>query len=367
MAIVTVPAFEWPTPWYRLISGLSWSTITLDAAGESYANILDAPETGTIRKIHASINNVTSSGDALGEVQTVGTDGNNSGTLVHASATATVTISTTGTKTWDFGEGNGAPVTQGDPIALVIENVTGNYTVLRPEDVGMDNNFPYAITFLGGVFAKAAGPGHIWCEYSDGRQFRVPNIASGPGTTAGLVADLWDNADNPRRRGMRFQVAAPMRVCGFWSLLNAEAGTSLECELYDSDGASVLLSKTWDTDQQRTNGTGNHQLLLRRFTSKTTLAKDTWYRMVIDPQSNSLRAALQSLDFADALHIDSNFGQNLHYTTSNVNPPTADGDWANTLTRQPFMGLVIDGLDDGTGGSSGISNRVVQTGNIGTY
>ena len=326
---------------------------TIDASGEELALVCLAPATGTIRKIHANVATNTVSGDCEGRLEGVDGSGLPDNTLLHASATKLITISATGWTTWDFGVGNGASVTLGDLIAVVLKDdstsVWQGAIRVTLDDMGTGAaGFPYLVHLGSKVDFSPA----MALEYSDGSYHPIPNVW--PFTSQGFLS--WDNADNPQIRGMKFQIPFPARCLGFWFWGGGNTGSTFEGELYDSDGAPFATPARVVLDGDYSRSASNARIHTCYFSDPPDLAKDTNYWIALNAENTTdlflCYFDVNSNDVLDAVPG----GKNWFYSTTNTDPPTATGDWSDTNTRRPWMGLILDQFDDAVGGGGGGGN-----------
>jgi hypothetical protein len=86
----------------------------------------------------------------------------------------------------------------------------------------------------------------------------------------------------------------------------------------------------------------------------TALLANTFYRVVLLPTTTGARNYLYSTSVNLAAELD--FwpgGQNFHWTSVN-GAPTAEADWAQTLTKRPLgWSLIFDQFDDAVAAAGG--------------
>lgn len=346
MALQSLPWSVFPSL-HSPSSGMSLTGMTIDAAGEKVAFILQATKTGTIRKVGFRVHTVTTAGDV--DVRLEGVDlanGDPDGTLLHASAElAAFTISTTGWKTADFGVGNGAAVTIGDLIAVVIQDNASSapdIAISVTSDQELWRNI-YANLFTAAWAPNTNNTANVGLELSDGTY--MPGM--GYTAWASTAEPVYDQNDTPDHRGMIFQFPVPVRVVGAggWFDLDGEANL----KLFDSDGTTVLRTVAMDRDVRRATTAGP---FLCWFDGPEILTKNTNYRIVLEATSTSnVKTHEFTVDSVAVMDVFEG-GQNFHLTTSKTQ--TAEGDWTQTTTTRPYMGLIIDQFDDGVGGAGGL-------------
>ena len=84
------------------------------------------------------------------------------------------------------------------------------------------------------------------------------------------------------------------------------------------------------------------------FPDVNILTANTYYRLVVKPTTAN-NITVVDYTFASVALMDAiSGGQYCHKTER-----TDAGAWTDTTTRRPWMGFLIDQLDDGVGGSGG--------------
>lgn len=321
----------------------AFSPMVLDAAGEKVAVVMQAPKTGSIRKIHFRTGTVTSATDTDVRIETVdATTGNPTGTLFGTTTNVTVASAsitanawiTTGALTAD------CAVTRGsDKIAIVIAPTgTPNYQVSYLTG-NTNRNSPYNVHYTASWSKTTFSLPVIALEYSDG----TLAIAPGVYPWSAINTHSYGNGSTPDEVALKFSLAAPVRVTGVWAI--ADLDGDADFVLYDSDGSTVLASTSTDKDIRSGTSTKSGEWL---FAASQQLSANTSYRLSLKPTS-ATTLTTYSFDVASAAILDQLAGgRNFHHSTR-----VDAGSWTDTTTRRPFMGLIIDGIDDGAGGAGG--------------
>ena len=336
MALVDIPYLYYPPLPARCAGSPTNSGKVIDAAGEKQGGTFYATATATIRKVGFPVQLVTSSGDVDVRIETIdATTGLPSGTLVHASADATITISATGWNTADFGDGNGAPVTRGTQYAVVIQDNASSAPNIQ---IGVSNNdqfsdFPYQLGFVSS-WAKVSNVNPIFSlEFADATYMVLPLNNQHVATAA---TSVFSNASSPDHRGLKFQVPFACRIAGCWTWFDMDGNADIK--LYDSDGTTVLETQGVDKDIRRTTA-GNIQIVW--FDNSEILTIDTFYRIAVAPSTTtSIRyynVSINSTAIMDSLPGTSNW----HSTSKK------DAGWTDVTSTRPVIGLIIDQLDNG--------------------
>ena len=316
---------------------------TMDAAGELCGSVIEISRTGNISKIGFRVGSRTVDDALKISLQTVDTaTGRPTGTLIHADAYGVQASVTAYTIFWVSLQ-NPVAVTRGDIVAAVIEfnsYVAGNLQITKALGGSVRTSFPYNFQYTGSVWSLSAYMANFGFKYDDDVIESVNQ--SFPAAVNTNIS--WDTNDNPDRRGLRFSVPYNCRISGIFITVDLDANANIE--IYDSDGVTLLETISIDSDLR---GITTERPLERNFVTPIELTKDIFYRIILYPTTGT-NIILFSLDVTDdgaseAMNaIDG--GVNFHYTTCD-GAPAAEGDWTQTATRRPLIGLMIDQLDDG--------------------
>lgn len=309
-------------------------SMLLDAAGEKAAFIVLAPKTGTISKVIFRTGTVTTSGDADVRLETVSAaNGDPTGTLFGTDTNVTVTLNASATF-FTATLTAGAAVTKGDLFAVVIANTTGNYNIVRSNNDELD--FPYTDLFTT-VWTKDDKQPVVAFEYSDASYEPIHGVLG----VFSPVTTTFNSSSSPDERGTFFQLPFPVRVTGAWVWLDLDFDATIK--LYDSDGSTVLLSRTLDPQEAFGAAPGLHFF---SFSSTAVLNANTNYRITVVPTTTS-SIAVYHFDVPTVASLDAmQLGQNWHLTTR-----TDAGAWTQTTTARPYMGIIADQFD--AGGAAG--------------
>ena len=338
-----------PAPLTIGLSPTSFRSILLDASGEIASAVFQVPKTGNIAKIGFRTGAITQMTNSFKVgLQTVdATTGMPTGTA-YGSMVAGTGAPTADTFTW-YALGTDASATVGDYVSMVVEfdsfaasdSLTVNIGHTRDSSTP---HFPYVTAKLGGTWTDQSYPPNFAIEYDDGSIEEIAGVT--PFSGAGEVS--YDSATNPDRRGLRFQVPFNCRMSGFWFYGRTDA--DFEVLLYDTDGTTELGTISKDADIAHSSTEKQEYYLA----TKCVIAKDTNYRLVLHPTT----ATNVRLPYFDVTDDSTNktmdavaMGDKFHLTTCN-GAPTVEGDWTNTITNRPHMGIIVDQLDDGLGANA---------------
>jgi len=354
MALVNIPYIYYPAWPGRALAAPSLIGLTIDAAGEKVGAVVQATATATIRKVGFRVHTVTSSGDVNVRLETVdAATGLPTGTLLHASADVTVTISSTGWKTADFGSGNGGAVTRGSTIfAVVIQDDAAsapNIQISYYDDETLVA-FPYVVSYISSWGKVTTGSPNIALEFADGTYMVLPTSGV---LESSITTAVFSNASTPDHRGLRFKNPFNCRVAGAWIWTDFDGNADIE--LYDSDGTTVLQTASIDDDVRNfTDG----RVYPIWFDGSEELTIDTFYRVVVAPTTTtSVRYYEIGID-STAIMDSRQGGQNFHATSKK------DAGWTDDTTAVPTIGLIIDQLDDGAGGGGGVAHLAGDGGGL---
>lgn len=357
MAIQTLSAGLWvPTPIPNPISApaLTFLVGVSDAAGKS-GYLLQAPKTGNIRKVIWGTRTVTTGATVDVRIETIDatvTPAVPTGTLWGATtngaqvvATADDNVLFTTTLTAD------AAVVQGDLIAVVLANASPG-SIQMPTVLSAGERAyqcPYGVSYNGATWTATISQyvPMLSLEYSDGTY--VPIQGCYP-TSATLTTTTIDTTTTPDVAGLRFQFPFPCRVRGAWATLNrtGDYAIKLVTTAYNQGaGTGILASKTFDKDV-RAGAAGRMTVT---FDTAVELTAATNYRLLVEPTTVTA-LSLYDLSLVSAAQMAAwEGGANFMLTTAK--DPTGDGSWTNFNSgtfRVPFLGLLLDGFDDGAAG-----------------
>jgi len=336
-----------PEPYLGANSNPNRSTtqMLIDAAGEKAGWVLRAPKTGNIRKVGFGLYTVTTGATMDVRIETVDmSTGFPTGTLWGTNTNASQVILDTDDYKWFTTQlTSDAAVTRNDLIAVVIVNPQTSYgNMIIPVFSDDSRQLPYSAWYQA-AWSRLGGP-IMALEYSDGSYESIPGIW--PIKATNTVT--FNSGSTTKLRGLRFKLPFPARITGLEFHTVAAAAADCSAQLYGSDGSTVLASVTHDGDL---NWSTNSFPVTLLFDSPVEILKDTYYRIVIKPTSGT-NVYIYDYDVETAAIMDAApGGQDFHYTSANTATPAGEGDWTNTVTKRPFLNIIIDGLHDGTGGN----------------
>lgn len=352
MALTSIPGGMWIPGIYGYQYPV-YSSLLIDAADEKAGAIVQVPKTGTITKIGFRTSTVTAGAtvDVRAESVSAAT-GHPSGTLLSANSNGAQVINDTDDNTWfTTALTSGAAVTQGDEIALVVSNPSVSFGNMQITAMYAAHwaavqytQFPYSVAYVGGAWSKSTLRPLMIFEYSDGSY-----ADAGVSAYSAITATAYRSNISPNHRGIRFSLPFPCRIRGLSLAGFDHNGTDGDVliKFVDSDGATMTTVKSLDYNVNYMASSKSSIEIL--FTASQTIAKDTFYRIVIAPTSTSFSSFIYVGDVASVAAMDSIAGgQNFHYTTAHN--PTQESDWTNFTTKKLIGSLLIDQFDDGASG-----------------
>lgn len=354
MTMVSLNGYiKYGTPNARADSFGSQNARTLDAVGEKYAYILQAPKDGTITKIYFHVTTVTTPGTVDLTCETVSNvAGNPSGSLYAAGASGSVAV-TTGSTQYSVTLSTPLVITRGAYFAIVLTlNGVGNMTISN--DAGNSYiSFPYNKEFIAAAWTSQANNNPvIMLEYDDGT---FPNMfGANQYTLAQPTSESFSSSSNPNHRGNIFRPDFKCNVGGvaFYSVPNASV--TLTIKFYDSDGTTVLATATHQSNLNQ--NVANIRLRYYLLSNEITCEANTSYRIVYAPgtQATQLQSYTAGTTTILAGYAD---GLNLFSTTS-ITAPISAGQWVDSPLKVYALYPMLTGVNDSStsGGSTGVAS-----------
>ena len=366
MAIQDIPGgFYLPSPWPGNTPPSLIAKSTISVANAKFALIFPAPRTGNIAAVTWRTGTVTTGATIDVRLETVDpVTGDPTGTLVNANANVSAVVNTTDdnivfTNTFTA---VGA-VTAGQVIAVVWANPGVSFGNMQFSGFGWTsgtNAFPYQSTFGGASWAQSGiHIAMLSLLYDDG-VYSTPVAAYMPQTVSNV--NTFNSGSTPDTYGLRFQLPLSVRVKGAWFVMDLDGDCNIRLvnSAYNQGaGTGILANITLDKDQ-RTGTSANNIFVI--FDAPVTLTALTNYRLIVEPTTVT-NISLYDITVANLAQLGGFVGgDDFHLTTAK--DPTADGDWTNYNSgtfRNPFMGLLIDGVDN-SGGAAASGGSYAFTG-----
>lgn len=347
MTLITCGPILWPNVLdLQGTTGLG-SVTTIDAAGEYHAWVGPAQQDMTISHWGFQVATATGSPTVDLRIETVDlSTGLPSGTLWAANTnkvSGTITAST-----WQLEALTAsASITKGQFFAAKMVYNSGTSIVLRQGLTrAAATAVPYRVINTGSPTISGNSNTMTWALGSSTTSFyylqgMIPALT----VTNGAF-----NNTNSAKRGLRFQVPFKCRCVGMWTYLN---GVDADMNIAIADDAGSELSSSSTAIDDLTTSSANAQNSYFFFDNAVTLSPATWYRVYQEPTS-ATNTGVSFITMPSSSYIGATpFGSNAHYTTF------ASGSWTDTATDSiPWMGIIIDQLDDGVSAGGGSMARV---------
>lgn len=328
-----------PPPMLGLAGGLMFGDLILDAAGEKAAAIVQVPKTGSIAEIGFRVGAVTTSADLKVGLYTVDASGNPT-TTAYGGMVAGVQATPTASTAYTVALGTAATATAGDIVAVVIEfnSAAGN---LRINDFrGTSSNsqqFPYTALFTTSWSKSTATP-ITWLKYSDGSYSFMPGVL--PAATSAELSFASNNATQDEV-ALRFRLPVPSRLAGFGGVIAQLA--NFDAVLYED--TTALLTYSLAASQVASS---LRYPRVHKFPTPYVLAANTTYRLALKPTTTTNITVAHYDVAAAAVFNQVEGGPDFHWSQR-----VDAGAWTDTVTRRPFIWLLLDQFDDGVGGGGG--------------
>lgn len=328
------------------------TTATLDAAGEYVAYVFVAREDMTIS--HVGFRSGTASGSPTMEARIEIVDaatGLPSGTLWAMNTNGTTGAISSNANTLQALTAS-ATITKGQTFCVKILYASGtslNIQILSTLQVWTSSSLPYQVLNTG-TPTKAAlstGVSGIALGSSATTFYQVPGALP----VSAAAASNFNNSGGARR-GMLFTIPFNARIIGVrWYSANSVGDYSV-C-VFDSTGNE--LSNSCTAFEGDVSSASNGGALTNYFDNTVTVTAGTQYRVAVEPSSATnitfQTYTVPSTDYLSALPG----GTAAQYTTY-----TSGGGWVDsTPTQVPLMDILIDQIDNGSGGGTPAAGRCI--------
>lgn len=376
MALQSVKGFvAWPgtTPLgFNAYNGLvSPTNFALTLSGHKTGFMITPPtQQGnlSVTDVAFYVADATAPGSGSLSIQTVGTDGNPSGSLVSASASVALSITATGVKTATLA--GATTLTAATPYAVTLSWSAGTWgvgaQVVDPGNRGalLGPQMSWIRTQSGGAWSTNANypqyNPYVALKLSGGDYALLPGINS----VSAYNRTTFNNTTSVRKRGSAFTPRFSGTVSGweFWG--GGLAASDFTVELRSTAG-TLLASWSADKDYGNYYGSGvNYASFVRGYFSSTVdVTAGTTYDLLLVPGS----ATNMSLTTASIMTADANSIQALAGQADNIQVEIDSGSTRTTdATKWPLMNLLFSRLDDGagSGGGGGLIYNAGMTGGI---
>jgi hypothetical protein len=353
MTLVSLPSpIGYPGIVYSFPASATLGTVaTIDAAGEYVSYIFSAREDMVISHVGFRAGTSTGSPNVIVSIEGVDTSGLPDGAATYGGSASAATLVSSNTNPL-IALGGAATVTKGQVFCVKIAYSSGTSQIIQ--DLGNAasmigaTGLPYRVLNTGTPTKSTNANNPLIALGSSATTFY--NV---PGTMpiSNLAGAAFNNT-NSAKRGLKFTPPMNCRAIGlrFWAV---NSTGDYNAGIYDVTGAGVGGSVTAFDGDQNSNGTGGITYVY--FDTPVTLTRATAYYAAIEPSSatnaNMPVYTLPTSDYFTATPAGSTAVYSAFATSS----------WTDSTTQLPFLDVIIDQVDDGTGsGSGGGGQRVIS-------
>lgn len=336
MALVNIP----PLALYKFNLDGTGSILSsgILTSGGKVGFVFQAPKSGVIDRIVWYSGTATGSPTVDVRVETV-VGSSPSGTLWAANTNVITGTLATNTE-YESTLTAGASVSKGDLVGI-----SWNYNSGTSIGIGLNSIAKRLASFLYAPQINTAGSWSViagrWSRgllrFQDGT-YVSPSVDSLAYGTVGLTGFF-----STGEKGISFQLPHKSRLTGMW--FNADIRTDITLKLYDAatiPGGTPLLSQLIPASAFPAVGTSPHDFY---FSGTAVLNPNTTYRLVAAFSAGTgTRYNLATFGSSDRRNA---IVPRQYYTES------SGASWVDTETQAPFMGLIIDQIDDGASGGGG--------------
>ncbi len=271
---------DFPSSAYaRYGNELPTGTYNLTTTSQKLAWILQSSETGSVSRIGIHVQTLTTSQGLTMRLESVGSDGNPTGTLLNAGSTGAVSSLSTTTPTFVTLD-TACPVTKGQVIAVVVA-YTSTAGDIRIEWTGryVQTAFPYLREYNGSAWIKHEGTACVFIELSYGNRLVTNNVA-------GIHTDGVGNVNEGTLSSSKITMPFTCRIIGLAAavIMEGQTGPSDLNLITDMEILVLNLSDTVLTSTRMFGATyrpGSRGPLLLYFQTPIILTADTTYRCAI--------------------------------------------------------------------------------------
>jgi len=349
-----------PGPYAATTSIGSDGTFTFNGAGDKMAFIFEASSTTMPDQVKFRVSSYTSTGTIEATIETLDASGDPSGTLVTDSATGSVSVSSTGTKTIAGMVGT-ATLTIGNRYAVVLTaaaGFAGTFTVIRTTGITTGLGLPYSSTKdSAGSWARTPTTN---CGYAIGL-FTSGGVAIYVAGFAGAYTaalQTYADATNPDERGSAFSVAAPARLIGAVMCAGLGATPSsvnnFDLTLYSDHAGTPDIERTKSFPGAEQSANMFRTLL---FASTIDLVANTVYALAAKATSTTGVSLLRHA-YATNAELGNYLSTGFYAVTRN----NGTGAFTEVNTEAYALFPLISHIDDAasTGGGALIGGRLVR-------
>lgn len=320
----------------------------MTALGNYVSYIGQMPSTETFDSVFFKIFTLVAGTSAVVKIDGLNTStGTPNGILVHPAASALVALGSTGDYYVQFAEPFTVPM--GDFFCITIQQSGSRVPSLQFAqfvDDGFLSGFPYisqssvprttfSALFGIGLNGISAVP-LTFC-------WPMSSVGAGGPTAGGIGGAITlSGSSNINCIGNKILINAPVRARGIRTWIDLDGNCT--ANLFDVDGTTILRTASGFISVPNSNAMYRHDLI---FSSPITLIAGNTYYVAISATSPSNSIGIATANFpTSAWRTGSPMGGADVYYTECKNP-TSTLSWRDDLKRQTFIGLLVDGIDNG--------------------
>jgi hypothetical protein len=350
MALKSCGILPYPSPARSLYIALfsSSAQYEINATGNRVGWVFQVPKSGTVNKLGVRVNAAATPILSRIGLYTVDGSGQPTTTPYGGGGYETWTPAANTFSEVTIGSSAGTPytMTAGDYAALVVEfdSTAGDYFLSATNGNGLGVSFGYFAKFTG-TWAKSSSSTIIAASlgYNDGTYGDIGGFACSGVPTTGTYNSGTLAGSGGDEYALAFTVPFKCRVAGAWTAFSSVAGADFELDLYS--GTTVIGQAAVDGDYVGSTASVNLRTYL--FASPATLTAGSSYYISARPTTaNNLTYRYFTLPAAAMVQ-----GAGFFPATCGLATRTDQGAWGATdTTKIPYLGILIDQIDDGTGG-----------------
>lgn len=356
MAITSVDPFYYPTMmnFGSASSNLALGSVLLNASTDKVAFVFQVPKTGTLDKaefLWSAVANNPDNGMKVSFQDLDATTGFPDTTAdqfrVVTGAPITAGWAVPGLITSDGTDGGvKRSVTKGDMLSFVIEfsSFVASDSISPAVWTGASNHESlncYVADASTGTYTKSAtGVPLMVLKYDDGT-YVAPYTGFTTFPVTALTLTSYNSGSTPDEYAVRFQMPFSCRVAGLWA--RVDPNDDLELVLYNGTTAEKTISIDKDNVRATTPG-----YVFGLFATQYTISANTTYRVAVKPTTTTNIQITRFTGTSASVLAAIPGGAEWYESTR-----TDAGAWSDTTTSQPMAGLIIDGIDIGSGGTGG--------------
>lgn len=352
MTMVNIPELVLPSN-FRATGASSPSVATqlINEDGDQCAFVFEVPVTGTIIAVGFGIGTVTTPANLSVGLETLGTDGNPSGTAYGGSAPKT-DFDPTGlanTFQWATLATAATGATAGNRVAAVIKAAgVGSLSLYLMS--GVNNILVAPGAYLdfydetGAAWSKGNTCLVLGLKYS-GDVIYTFGAAAAIKARAAVIYNI-DTATFDEY-ALKFKLPFKARLKGVSVTMQVQATEDFAVKLFEG---TTERATSGIIDGDHSLGQGAHRVL---FTTPYTIAADTWYYLSLLPNTTNA-ISLETFNIqvaADMAGVDG--GINLI-----MGKRLNGGAWTDVDTSRPWIHAIIDQVDDGAAAGGGSMNLI---------